>query len=96
MAETKHEATYTRIKVENEQVFVLRDDETLEELEEGAVRRSELLVQLLESKPGTASLPVDPSSLNSWRKYVHLQLQKDDSADEGLPNINDLVILVKV
>ena len=96
MEALKHEDVCTRIEIDNEHVFVLRDGEAPQKLAEGAVRRSKLLVELLESKPGQATLPVDQNSLDSWRKYVELQLAKEESGDEEQSSIDDLVMLVKV
>lgn len=95
MEALKLEDVCTQIEVDNEYVFVLRDDEAPQKLEDGAVRRSKLLVQLLESKAGQATLPVDPNALDTWRKYVELQLTKG-SSDEERSDIEDLVTLAKV
>lgn len=86
-----------KIEVDHEHVFVLRNDNQRQQLEEGAVRRSKLLTDLLDSKPGSqALLPVGSDCLDGWRKYVQLQLADDSS--EGLPNFvnEDMVMLVKV
>ena len=102
MEALKLEDVCTQIEVDNEHVFVLRDDGAPQKLEDGAVRRSKLLVQLLESIAGQArgsrdrcTLPVDPNALDTWRKYVELQLTKG-SSDEERSTIEDLVTLVKV
>lgn len=87
---------HVQIEVDQEHVFVLFNEER-QQLEEGAVRRSKLLTDLLDSQPGQATLPVDAASLHNWRKHVQLQLT--DESYEGLSNVEakeEMVRLMKV
>lgn len=87
---------HVKIEVDREHVFLLRKENEKQKLEDKIVRRSKLLTDLLDSKPGQATLPVDAGSLDGWRKYVQIYLTKERS--EELSNIanEDMVMLVKV
>lgn len=84
-----------KIEVDHEHVFVLCNNDERQQLEEVAVRRSKLLTDLLESKPGSqATLPVDAGCLDGWRKYV--QLQTEESSLSNVAEHHDMLMLVKV
>ena len=87
---------HVKIEVDREHVFLLRKENQKQQLEDRIVRRSKLLTDLLDSKPGQAILPVDAGSLDGWRKYVQIHLTEERGEDVSNVANEEMVMLVKV